>query len=236
MSDWEAKRFWKEATVVALDDGFTVQLDGRAVKTPAKALLVVPTEALAGAIAAEWDAQVEKIDPTTMPVTRGANAAIDKVATQKDEVVAMLAAYGDSDLLCYRAAGPEALIKLQRTAWDPLLDWARTALNAPLICAEGVMHVPQDPQVLARLHDEVAKLSAFELAGFHDLVSISGSLILALAVIHSHLPAQEAWTLSRVDEDYQISQWGDDEEASELAALKRDAFINASAFYQACLT
>lgn len=236
MSDWEAKRFWKEATVVALDDGFTVQLDGRAVKTPAKALLVVPTEALAGAIAAEWDAQVEKIDPTTMPVTRGANAAIDKVATQKDEVVAMLAAYGDSDLLCYRAAGPEALIKLQRTAWDPLLDWARTALNAPLICAEGVMHVPQDPQVLARLHGEVAKLSAFELAGFHDLVSISGSLILALAVIHGHLPAQEAWTLSRVDEDYQISQWGDDEEASELAALKRDAFINASVFYQACLT
>lgn len=236
MSDWEAKRFWKAATVVALDGGFTVQLDGRAVKTPAKAPLVVPTEALAKAIAAEWDAQVDKIDPSTMPVTRGANAAIDKVAPQKDEVVAMLAAYGDSDLLCYRAAGPEELIKLQRDAWDPLLDWAKADLNAPLICAEGVMHVPQDPAVLMRLHAEVAKLSAFGLAGFHDLVSISGSLILALAVIRGRLSAEEAWALSRVDEDYQISQWGEDDEASVQAAIKRDAFVHAATFYQGCLT
>jgi len=236
MSEWEAKRFWTQASVVAMDDGFTVQLDGRPVKTPAKALLVVPTQAMADAIAAEWDAQDGKIDPMTMPVTRGANAAIDKVAVQFDEVVAMLAAYGDSDLLCYRAAGPDELITLQNEAWDPLLDWAATALHAPLISAEGVMHVPQNPDVLARLSAEVEKFTAFQLAGFHDLVAISGSLILALAVTQGRLTAQEAWMLSRVDEDYQISQWGEDEEATVLADVKCNAFINAARFFLFSLT
>lgn len=236
MSDWVAKRFWDAASVVALDHGFTVHLDGRSVKTPAKALLVVPTKALAQAIAEEWDAQEGAIDPMTMPVTRGANAAIDKVMTQKDEVVAMLAAYGDSDLLCYRAAGPDDLIALQNQAWDPLLDWSATTLNAPLVSAEGVMHVAQNSEVLTRLTAEVEKLDAFQLAAFHDLVSISGSLILALAVIHKKLSPEQAWTLSRVDEDFQISQWGADEEAEALAQVKQDAFIRAAQFFRFCLT
>lgn len=236
MSEWAAKRFWKTASVVALNDGYTVQLDARPVKTPAKALLVVPTESMAQAIAAEWDAQVGKIDPMTMPVTRGANAAIDKVSTQKDEVVAMLAAYGDSDLLCYRATNPEELVSLQRQAWDPLLDWAATAMQAPLISADGVMHVPQDQAVLDRLTSEVARQTAFQLAGFHDLVSMSGSLVLALAVIHARLAPGEAWALSRVDEEYQISQWGADEEAAELTEVKRRAFLHAAHFFDLSLT
>lgn len=231
MSDWAAKRFWTSVDVVTADDGYSVELDGRSVKTPAKARLVVPTNKMALAIAAEWDAQGEKVDPLSMPVTRGANAAIDKVATQKDEVVEMLAAYGDSDLLCYRAAGPEELVTLQREAWDPLLDWAATSLKSPLISAEGVMHVPQDPDVLLRLKDAVAAQTAFQIAGFHDLVSMSGSLVLAFAVIHGRLDAEEAWMTSRIDEDYQISQWGEDEEASALAETKRQAFHQAAQFH-----
>lgn len=236
MSEWAAKRFWKTTQVVACADGFTVELDGRSVKTPAKLLLVVPSKVMAQAIATEWDAQVEKIDPMTMPVTRGANAALDKVTIQKAEVVEMLAAYGDSDLLCYRAAGPDELVELQRKAWDPLLDWAATELRAPLISAEGVMHVPQDPAVLQRLTQEVDQLSVFALAGFHDLVSLSGSLILALAVIRGRLSAEDAWDLSRVDEAYQISQWGADDEATEMAEIKRAAFCHAEQFYKMSMT
>ena len=141
MSDWKPKRFWKKAVATACDGGFTVELDGRSVKTPAKETLIVPTMPMAKATAAEWDAQGETLDPITMPITRGANAAIDKVRTQHAEVAAMLAEYGDSDLLCYRAAGPETLIARQAAAWDPLLDWAAQTLDARLTVGQGVMHV-----------------------------------------------------------------------------------------------
>ena len=236
MSDWAAKRFWKEATVVAVEGGFTVMLDGRGVKTPAKTPLVVPTKALADAIAAEWDAQGEKVDPLTMPVTRGANAALDKVAIQKAEVAEMLAAYGDSDLLCYRAAGPKELVALQRAAWDPLLEWSSSDLGAPLDSHEGVMHVPQNQASLDALTRHVTELDNFALAAFHDLVAMSGSLVLALAVIRRRLSAADAWRMSRVDEDWQISQWGEDDEAQATAAIKHSAFLAAARFYEMTLT
>jgi len=211
-------------------------LDGRGVKTPAKTPLIVPTKALADAIAAEWDAQGEKVDPLSMPVTRGANAALDKVATQKSEVVEMLAAYGDSDLLCYRAAGPKELIALQVAAWDPLLAWAASDLGAPLNAHEGVIHVPQAPKSLDQLTSHVAEMDNFALAAFHDLVAMSGSLILALAVIKKRLTADEAWELSRVDEEWQISQWGEDDEAQATVAIKCAAFHAAARFYEKSMT
>ncbi|MEJ6404089.1 ATP12 family chaperone protein [Yoonia sp. 2307UL14-13] len=231
MTEWKAKRFWKAAQVAPLDGGFTVQLDTRTVKTPAKAALKLPTEAMAHAIAAEWDAQVDFIDPRTMPVTRAANAAIDKVGAQREEVVASLAEYGDSDLLCYRAAGPEGLIGRQAAGWDPLLDWAAETFGARLWVGEGVMHVAQDPAVLDKLRRQVDSFDNFALAGVHDLISLSGSLILALAVTRDRLNPDEAWSLSRIDEDWQIAQWGDDEEASAAAAVKRQAFLDAARFY-----
>lgn len=232
MSDWQPKRFWTEAKVVTVDGGHAVHLDDRPVKTPAKAGLILPTRALAEAVAAEWDAQTEKVDPGTMPVTRGANAAIDKVRIQRDEVVAMLAEYGDSDLLCYRAPGPEGLIKRQAEAWDPLLDWAAETFNARLWVGEGVMHVSQKPEILARLTQEIDSFDEFALAAVHDLISLSGSLVLALAVTRERLTPTEAWEVSRVDEDWQIEQWGADDEASALAAVKRAAFFDAERFYQ----
>jgi len=228
MSNWKPKRFWKEATVVETDGGYTVQLDGRAVKTPAKALLVVPTQAMAEAIAAEWQAQEKEFDPRTMPVTRSANAAIDKVTPQKAEVCQMLADYGGHDLLCYRAIGPEELVRRQAAGWDPVLDWAAEHLAAPLASGQGVMHVDQPAQSLAKLAAELDSLDEFGIAALHDLVTISGSLVLALSVRHRHLSAQEAWALSRIDEEFQVDQWGRDEEAEAAAAAKERAFLSAA--------
>ncbi len=234
MSAWKAKRFWTAAEAVACDGGFTVRLDGRPVKTPAKAALVVPTQAMAKAIAAEWDAQTGEVKPATMPVTRAANSAIDKIIPQRDEVVEIIAAYGQSDLLCYRALGPAALIARQAAGWDPVLDWADTVLGARLVVTAGVMHVEQPYDALERLTARVAGMTEFQLAGLHDLVAISGSLVLALAVTERRLSEGEAWALSRVDEAWQIEQWGADEEAAELEAFRRVAFGEASRFYALC--
>lgn len=230
MTDWKAKRFWKEATVETADGGFTVHLDARPVRTPLKSALIVPTVRLAQEIAAEWDAQEGIIDPLSMPHTRSANSAIDKVAPQHDAVAQMLADYGDSDLLCYRAPAPTELIARQAEHWDPLLDWAETRLGARLHTATGVIHVPQDPKTLARLSGRVHGLDAFALTGFHDLVSLSGSLILGFAAMLDHRPVDEIWKLSRVDEDWQSEQWGVDDEAVAMAETKRSAFVHAKIF------
>ena len=234
MSAWTAKRFWTAAEAVACDGGFTVRLDGRAVKTPAKAALVVPTLAMAQAIAAEWDAQTGEVKPATMPVTRAANSAIDKIIAQRDEVVEIIAAYGQTDLLCYRAVAPAALIARQAAGWDPLLDWAAESLGARLMVTAGVVHVAQPPEAVARLTARVAGMTEFQLAGLHDLVAISGSLVLALAVTDGRLGIDAAWALSRIDENWQIEQWGVDEEAAELEAFRRVAFGEASRFYALC--
>ncbi|WP_137110217.1 ATP12 family chaperone protein [Rhodobacter sp. SY28-1] len=234
MSVWVARRFWTTATAVPADGGFTVHLDGRPVRTPLKAPLVLPTPGLAEAVAAEWQAQEGTVRPETMPFTRTANSAIDKVAAQQAEVVEMLTAYGDSDLLCYRAEGPPELVARHAAAWDPLLEWAAVTLGAPLTATAGVIHIDQPGQSLAALEAQVSALTPFQLSAFHDLVAISGSLVLALAVTHGRLSAEEAWSLSRIDEDWQISLWGEDEEAAEIAALKRQAFLQADRFYGLC--
>ena len=234
MSAWSARRFWKEATVRPEAEGFAVYLDSRPVRTPKKAPLILPTEGLARAVAAEWQAQEGKVNPASMPFTRAANSAIDTVVPQFDTVVSMLAAYGESDLLCYRATGPAALIDRQAAAWDPVLDWARAALDAPLQATAGVMHIDQPEPSLARLRLAVAALSPFQLAAFHDLVALSGSLVLGLAVIRGHLASELAWDLSRVDENWQIEQWGDDEEAAEIVALRFAAFLQADRFFTLC--
>lgn len=230
MSGWTPKRFWTAAEPAEAEGGFTVLLDGRRVKTPAKAALTVPTRALAGAIAAEWRAQGEKIDPVTMPFTRSANAAIDKVAPQFEEVAEMIAAYGDSDLICYRADRPRALVERQAAAWNPLMDWAATTLGAPLQARVGVMHRPQDGDSLAMLATHVRALTPFELTALHDLVTLSGSLVIGLAAFRGLHPADELWGRSRIDETWQAEVWGADEEAVRTEAIKRSAFLHASAF------
>ncbi|MCP1168999.1 ATP12 family chaperone protein [Limimaricola litoreus] len=231
MSEWKAKRFWTQATVEPVEGGWQVLLDGRPVRTPAKAALVLPSERLARAIAEEWQAQGEKIDPRAMPATRTANSAIDKVSVQRDEVAEMLAAYGGSDMLCYRAEGPAELVARQSAEWDPLLDWAEARFDARLVSVAGVMPVAQDAAALERLAAPLRDMDPFALAAFHDLVALSGSLVLAHAVTEGHLGASEAWRLSRLDEEWQIEQWGEDEEAEALAQMKRAAFHDAARFW-----
>ena len=205
-------------------------------RTPAKAALILPTQAMAGAIAQEWDAQETVVDPRTMPVTRGANAAIDKVRVQRAEVVELLAEYGDSDLLCYRAAGPDGLIQRQAAAWDPMLDWAAETMGARLFVGEGVMHVDQKPVALTRLAAEVATFDDFALAAVHDLISLSGSLVLALAVTRDAITVEDAWAASRIDEHWQIEQWGEDETATIAEKTKQTAFADAARFYRFSIT
>ena len=234
MSGWAAKRFWAEAVTEPCDGGFTVRLDARPVRTPAKAPLILPTLAMAQVIAAEWDAQVGLVNPATMPCTRAANSAIDKVAVQFDEVVGLIAAYGETDLLCYRATGPEALVQRQADAWDLVLDWAANALCAPLRATAGVMHIAQPEASLAALETEVRVLTPFQLAAFHDLVAISGSLVLALAVTRRHLTVEQAWSLSRIDETWQADLWGTDDDAAANEALRKAAFLQADRFFGLC--
>ncbi|ETX14955.1 ATPase [Roseivivax halodurans JCM 10272] len=230
MSEWAAKRFWTAASAEEVEGGHAVRLDGRAVKTPAKAALVVPSRAMAEAIAEEWQAQDERIDPRTMPVTRGANAAIDRVRPQHGEVADMLAAYGDSDLLCYRADAPAELVERQEAAWDPLLDWAAEACGARLAPRTGVMHEGQDPAALERLRTEVHALDAFALAAFHDLVSLTGSLVLGLAAERKAFDPEALWAASRIDEIWQQELWGEDEDALAAAEAKRLAYLDAVRF------
>ncbi len=210
--------------------GFGIGLDNRRVKTPAKASLLVPTEPLARAIAAEWQAQQGVIDPATMPFTRSANSAIDKVAPQRAEVTDLIADYGDADLICYRATAPDRLIRRQAAAWDPLLAWS-AGLGAPLTAQSGVMHVAQAPAALAALRARIEALDLFALTAFHDLVSLSGSLVIGLAVIEALHPPERLWELSRIDETWAVEVWGADEEAVAAGAAKQRDFLHAAAFY-----
>lgn len=231
---WKPKRFWQAATAEPVEGGFTVRLDGRPVKTPAKAPLLVPTLAMAQVLAAEWDAQQGELRPETMPASRAANSAIDKVAPQFAEVAEMIAAYGGTDLLCYRAEGPEPLVARQAAGWDPLLEWARQQYGTPLVATAGVIHIAQPPGSLAALSAVVHAQTPFQLAALHDLVAITGSLVLGLAVAAGRLTAQTAFDLSRIDEHWQIEQWGPDEEAQALESARHQALCDAARFYQLC--
>lgn len=234
MSAWSARRFWTTASAVPVEGGFTVQLDGRPVRTPLKSPLVLPTLALAEAVAFEWQAQEGTVKPETMPFTRMANSAVDKVKPQFVAVADMLAEYGGSDLLCYRAEGPAELVARQAQEWDPLLDWASAELGAALRTTTGVMPVTQPESSLAALRSLVHGFGAFQLAAFHDLVAITGSLVLAMAVTRGRIDVAEAWRLSRIDEDWQIALWGEDEEAAEVAARKRADLVQADRFFTLC--
>ena len=232
MNAWKAKRVWKAATAEPCDGGYTVRLDGRGVRTPAKNPLVVPNMKIADRIAAEWAAQEGEVRPLTMPFTRSANAAIDKVAPQRHEVAEILAAYGDSDLICYRAEAPGELVDRQNRAWDPLLDWSAEVLNAPLQKHVGVTHVPQPAASLAGLARHVHAQPPFRLTALHDLVALSGSLVIGLAVALNRLDSGPAWAASRLDEAWQIENWGEDDEAARFAAEKELAFRHAAEFFR----
>lgn len=222
------KRFYKEARAVTREGGlFAVELDGRPVRAPGGAAFLAPRR-VAEAAAAEWDAQVETVAPESMPVTRAVNTALEQIPAQRQAVIDEIAGYGAADLLCYRAAAPAELAEREAAAWDPALDWAAERYGARLLLAEGVMHVDQPAAALERLRAAVAAESDIGLAALSELTALSGSLVLALAVAEGRLDADAAWSASRVDEDFQIEQWGLDAEAAETAGRKRQAFHAAA--------
>ena len=220
------KRFWRE---VSVGDG-GIALDGRPVRTPGRTPLALPTPALAEAIAAEWRAVAETIDPRAMPLTGLANAAIDRVAPDRAGFAAGLARYGESDLLCYRAEGPAPLVERQRAAWDPLLAWATARYDVHFAVTAGVMHAAQPPATLARLREAVAALDAFRLAGLSPLVTVTGSLIAALALVEDAADADAIWAAALVDEDWQAELWGSDPLAEQARAGRRADFDAGAAF------
>ena len=230
MSEWAAKRFWAEAAAGEEAGAHVVRLDGRPIRTPSRALLALPTQALAAAVAEEWNRQEEIILPATMPMTRLANTAQDRVAPEFDAVARMVAAYGETDLLCYRADGPPELVRRQREAWDPLLDWAAEHFGARLHPTVGVVPVAQPGTALDRLAAAVKDRSAWRLTALHELVVLTGSLVAGLAVAEGAYAPDEAWTVSRIDEDWQSAQWGSDSEAEASAARRRAGFLEAVRF------
>ena len=207
------KRFYRAVSVDGAGLAFRVLLDGRPMRTPGKRELAVPSRALAEALAAEWEAQGERIEPAAMPLTKLVNSAIDGVSGREAEVRAEIAKYAASDLLCYRAEGPAELVRRQADAWDPVLAWARDALGAHLVLGQGIVPVAQSLAVTAAIERALAQLDAFSLAAHHVITTLTGSALLALAHAGGRLTAEEAWVAAHVDEDWQISQWGEDAEA-----------------------
>lgn len=226
------KRFWKLAEAVDAAAGYGIGLDGRPVKTPARAALVVPAKLLAEAIAAEWNERGEDVDPRGMPLTGLANGAIDRIAPDKANYAAGIASYGETDLVCYRAEGPETLVQWQAESWDALLAWARRRYDVDFNCQTGIMHVPQPAETVRKLAHAVAALDAFELAGLSPLVTIGGSLVAGLAVLEEMMPAEAAWEAVSLDDRWQLEQWGDDPEARKALDARRRDFLAAARFLQ----
>jgi chaperone required for assembly of F1-ATPase len=226
------KRFWKEAAAVPDEDGWTVRLDGKPLRTPARKPLVVPTESLARAIADEWNGAGATLDPRAMPLTGLANAAIDRVAPDPGSFAAALAKYGESDLACYRAEGPRELVDRQEKSWDELLAWARRRFDVDFCTTTGIVHVPQPEPTVLRLSHAIESFDAFGLAALSPLVTISGSLVAALAVAEGQLSPEQAWHSVTVDEQWQSEQWGADAEAQAALEARRNGFLAAARFLE----
>ena len=226
------KRFWMDVTVEPGEGGWGIRLDARPVKTPARAALVVPTAALAEAIAGEWRSVEGDIDPGAMPLTGLANAAIDRVASAKEAFADGVARYADADLACYRAEGPLGLIERQEQSWDALLGWARRRYDIDFATTTGLMHVAQPPATVERLAHAVATLDAFRLAALSPLVTIGGSFLAALAVLEKALSPEQAWEAVTVDDRWQLEQWGSDNEAVTALENRRRDFFAAAQFLE----
>ena len=223
------KRFWKH---VSVDAERVVRLDDRPVRTPGRVPLALPTPALAEAVADEWRGVGETVDPRAMPLTGLANAAIDRIGMDPAPFADGLARYAESDLLCYRADSPPELVARQDALWNPLLDWAQTRYDVHFTLVTGIMHKPQPPATVERLAQAVAALDPFRLAALSPVVTITGSLVLSLALLEGAADVHAIWAAAHVDEDFQAEQWGEDYLAVEAREAKRREFDAAVRFLQ----
>lgn len=227
------KRFYKEAGIEGRDGQFHLTLDGRSAKTPGKQALAVPSRALAEAMAQEWAEQGAEIDPATMPITRIVNSAIDGVTPRLAEVVDDLVRYAGSDLIYYRVSEPVRLVQAQDATWNPILDWAKEAHGARFILAGGIMHVTQPNEAITAIRKVIERIdSPFALAALHVMTTLSGSVLIALAQALGPLDADQAWSAAHVDELYQESVWGKDDEAMERRKRREADFRAASEVFR----
>jgi chaperone required for assembly of F1-ATPase len=226
------KRFWKDVAVNQDGEGWGIELDGRPVRTPARAPLQVPAEALALALADEWRSVEQDVDPGSMPLTGLANAAIDRVPPDVPAFAAGLARYAEFDLFCYRATGPSALVQVQEIAWDALLGWARRRYDVDFVTTQGTVPVAQPPGTVEQLTHAVEALDTFHLAGLSPLVTIGGSLVAALALIEGAITPLQAWDAVSIDERWQVEQWGADAEAEAAIESRRHDFLAAARFLE----
>jgi chaperone required for assembly of F1-ATPase len=232
MSSPNQKRFYKTAEIADADEGgFDVQLDGRRIKTPAGRNLTVPTRALADAIAREWNAQGETIVPASLPLTKLANTAIDGVAGREAEIARDIVNYAATDLICYRAAYPAGLVSIQTQLWDPILTWIRERYRAPFDLVAGVKHVTQPAASLEAIKRAVSTLDPFRLAALHVMTSLTGSALIALAHAGGFLDTEATWAAAHVDEDWQLTKWGEDFEAAKHRQHRLSEFESASRFF-----
>lgn len=222
------KRFYKSAETQAQEDGFEIRLDGKPLKTPGKQVLVLPTSAAADLVALEWNAIESEINPLLLPVTRFANTAIDGVANEMQAVMEDIVRYAGSDLLCYRADAPQGLVDQQREHWDPILDWAETQVGARFELADGIMPVAQPREAIATFGARLkTHADPFKLTVLHTFTSLSGSALIALALGEGAIDPDAAWAAAHVDEDWNISQWGEDHEAAQRRKQRRADFTAA---------
>lgn len=227
------KKFYKTASAKKGKDGFEVHLDGKPLKTPLKENLSIPTRELARLIAAEWQAQGDIITPDTLPLTRLANTAQDVTLNNFDKVLDEVVAFAAHDLLCYRTGEPKGLHKQEAALWDPYLAWAKNAHGISLQIAHGISPVEQDKAALKKLARRLHGLSPFMLAALHNATTLTGSVILALALAEGFTKADDIWRAAHVDEDFQVAKWGKDVEAENMRSLRRKLFDAVSVFMNA---
>ena len=226
------KRFWKTVDVVEAEGGWSIQLDGRPVRTPAQSPLTLPTPSLAEAVASEWSAVEGSLNPREMPVTGLSNAAIDRVEPEREAFAGGLARYAEADLACYRSEWPPELVERQSKCWDPLLDWARRRFDVDFATTSGLIHIPQPPATVDRLAHAVAAIDSFHLAGLSPLVTVGGSLIAGLAVLERAMTLEQAWEAVSIDERWQLEQWGSDADAEHALENRRNDFFSAAKFLE----
>jgi chaperone required for assembly of F1-ATPase len=213
------KRFYAKAGVTGTPDGFAVTLDGKPVRTPSGRALVAPAREIADGIASEWEAQPEFIDPLTMPLTRFANSVVDAVTDRVEDVIADAAKYFGSDLLFYRAAHPQPLVAREAALWDPVLFWAADALGAHFILAEGIVHVRQPDSAMSAARGALPR-DPWSIAALHVITTVTGSALLALALLRGVIDQDQVWTAAHVDEDWNVEKWGVDEEVAARRAAR----------------
>jgi chaperone required for assembly of F1-ATPase len=228
------KRFYKTATTGELNGAYTVLLDERPIKTPAKAELLLPTVKLASAIAEEWASQEDTVKPFTMPSMRYAATAIDRVVPQRNAVIEEISGFGDTDLVCYRASYPSTLVDIQNDAWNPIVEWIAKTHDVQLKVTEGVGYVQQEATALERMKSVIQAQSDLQLAAIHDVVNLTGSLVITLAVVAREVDAEKAFDISEIDETHVIEQWGEDAEQTKRRNNNKDSLVAAVKFLELC--